>query len=243
MVKVNGWYSVWTMAIKWVIGIDEAGRGPLAGPVSVGVVLVPVDFDWALVPGVNDSKQLSEGKREEIYKITQKLSRAGVLHYAVSMSSAKMIDTKGIVPAVTQAMNRALRSVSKSSTRSRLELDLQRGTLCKSSIPSSRQGLELNPGEVLVKLDGGLKAPAEYVYQETIIKGDAKERVIGLASIMAKVTRDRYMVARAKEAQYQVYDFARHKGYGTVVHRIAIAKNGLSPEHRASYCKNIESIV
>ena len=89
-------------------------------------------------------------------------------------------------------------------------------------------------------LDGLLYAPAEFVHQETIVKGDAKERVIGLASIMAKVTRDRYMEKVAKKSVYALYDFARHKGYGTLAHRTAIAKHGLSPEHRVSYCKNIK---
>lgn len=195
---------------KWLIGVDEAGRGPLAGPVAVGVALVTRDFDWRQLPGVNDSKQLTEKKREEIFITARKLKASGCLNYAVAMISAKVIDQKGIVPAITLAMARALKR------------------------------LDPSPGECCVKLDGGLRAPREYRAQETIIKGDSKEKVIALASIMAKVTRDRYMGRRAALAAYAPYDFAIHKGYGTRAHRAAIAKYGLSPEHRQSYCKNIK---
>ena len=85
---------------KNIIGIDEAGRGPLAGPVAVGVAMISADFDWELLPGVNDSKKLTEKKREEIYVAAKKLQKAGVLDLAVSMVSAKIIDKIGIVPAV-----------------------------------------------------------------------------------------------------------------------------------------------
>ena len=219
----------------WVIGIDEAGRGPLAGPVAVGVVLVPANFDWRRVPGVGDSKQLSEAKREEIYQIANNLHKCGQLQYAVSMVSAKVIDTVGIVPAVNLALTRALARVIQ-STNSPVEPWLQ------ELLPRSNWGRtnEADWGRVAVKLDGGLKAPAYCVEQETIIKGDGKEKVIGLASIMAKVTRDRYMRRIASRPAYAAYDFTRHKGYGTKIHRAAIAKYGLSLEHRASYCRNIK---
>ncbi|MEZ4195176.1 MAG: ribonuclease HII [Candidatus Paceibacterota bacterium] len=95
--------------------------------------------------------------------------------------------------------------------------------------------LKVDHKEVSVKLDGLLHAPAEYMNQETIIKGDAKEKVIGLASIMAKVTRDRVMVKMAKK--YPVYQFEIHKGYGTKKHLEAIEKHGLSTVHRRSFCK------
>ncbi len=214
---------------KWVIGVDEAGRGPLAGPVSVGVVLVSSDFDWNLIPGVNDSKKLSEKKRESIFARALELVAAGELWYSVQMPSAKVIDRGGIAPAIRVAMARGLAEVmSQNQPRPR------RGENKVSARPC------LEPGDVRVLLDGSLYAPAEFVHQETIIKGDAKERVIGLASIMAKVTRDRYMVKIATKPAYIPYDFTRHKGYGTLAHRTAIAKNGLSPEHRANYCKNIK---
>lgn len=203
---------------KWLVGIDEAGRGPLAGPVSVGLVLIPANFNWGLIPGVGDSKQLSEKKREEIFKRAQVLQKEGKLQYVVEMVSADKIDSDGISVCIKKSIAKGLKKLT--SEKPNLVLD-----------------------EVGVKLDGSLKAPIEYIHQETIIKGDSKEKVIGLASIMAKVTRDRYMTKIAKENRFAAYDFARHKGYGTKTHRETIAKNGLSTLHRVSYCGNIRIIV
>lgn len=215
------------MKIKWLIGVDEAGRGPLAGPVSVGLVLVPANFDWNLIPGVGDSKQLSEKKREDIFKRAQILEKEGQLRYVVEMAIANKIDSDGISQCIKKSIAKGLKKLLK---KPRVPLGIvPRGTL--------------GVGEVMVKLDGSLYAPAEYLNQETIIKGDAKERVIGLASIMAKVTRDRYMCKIASDTNFVVYDFSRHKGYGTKIHREAIVKNGLSKEHRVSYCRNIKLVV
>lgn len=192
---------------KWLVGVDEAGRGPLAGPVAVGVVKVPVDFDWELIPGVGDSKKLSPEKRKALFRQATLLRRQGLIDWAVGMNSASYIDRKGIVPAITHAQAKAL------------------------------QKLSLTASQCLVKLDGGLRAPERFQNQETIIKGDAKESVIGLASILAKVTRDRYMVRIA--SRFAPYDFATHKGYGTKAHRAAISAHGLSLEHRVSFCRNL----
>lgn len=197
---------------KWLVGVDEVGRGPLAGPVMVGVALVPVDFDWALLPGVTDSKKLSEKKRESIYKNAVALQEEGKLFFVVVGESAATIDKIGIVPAIKKAMARALSKVMETAT---LEAD-----------------------SVRVLLDGGLKAPAEFPDQETIIKGDAKESVIGLASIVAKVVRDREMVEIAKG--YPGYELAVHKGYGTVVHREAVRRLGVSEIHRKTFCRGCQ---
>ncbi len=226
---------------KWLIGIDEAGRGPLAGPVSVGLVLVPSDFDWKLIPGVGDSKQLSEKKREEIFKRAQMLQKEGKLQYVVEMVSASKIDSEGLSVCIKKSIAKGLKKLT--NTRSCLLLKNSKNQYYNTHFGSTRQDLLLEPGEVMVKLDGSLKAPVEYVYQETIIKGDSKEKVIGLASIMAKVTRDRYMVKMANKPEFKVYDFVRHKGYGTKTHREAIAQNGLSTLHRVSYCGNISIVV
>ncbi len=191
---------------KYLIGIDEAGRGPLAGPVSVGVVKVVSDFDWSLIPGVNDSKKISEKKRDVIFKLTKELVKQGFLEYSVKMVSASSIDSGGIVSAI------------------------------KRSIQSAVDELGLDPTECFIKLDGSLQAPSQFK-QETIIKGDSKEKVIGLASIMAKVTRDEYMKKIA--LKYPEYGLEVHKGYGTKAHREAISKFGFLPIHRRSYCKNI----
>lgn len=206
---------------KYIIGIDEVGRGPLAGPVGVGVALVPANFDWDKMSGVTDSKKLSEQKREEIFFTAKELKKVGKLNYAVSMVSAKVIDRIGIVPAINLAMARALKIALKSQSTDLLVRD-----------PYS---------DFVVKLDGGLRAPERFLHQETIIKGDSKEKVIGLASIVAKVTRDRYMVRKSKIKTYAQYDFDQHKGYGTKAHREAIVRYGISDHHRTTFCRNVPS--
>lgn len=107
--------------------------------------------------------------------------------------------------------------------------------MIRNSIDQALKKLEVAPENCFVKLDGALRAPSNFE-QETIIKGDSKELVIGLASILAKVTRDTYMCRVAKK--HPEYNFEIHKGYGTKSHRAQIAKIGLSPEHRSSYCQN-----
>jgi len=213
------------MRSKTIIGIDEVGRGPLAGPVGVGVVLVPANFDWKKLPGVTDSKKLTEAKREQIYIEALGLKKVGALDFAVAMVSAPVIDRVGIVSAINLAMSRALNQVC---SRSHLE-----------HAYAVVRGETSNYSDVMVKLDGGLKAPNKYPNQETIIKGDGKVKEIGLASIVAKVTRDRYMVRKSQCEMFAPYSFAAHKGYGTKAHRAAIVKYGLSSLHRHSYCKNL----
>ncbi len=199
---------------KWIIGIDEVGRGPLAGPVGVGVVLVADDFDWSLLDGVRDSKKMTPKNREAIFRRTDTLKQNHSLNYEVVLVGAKVIDKIGIVPAINQAMTMALDNIITNTPK-------------------------FNSHDVMVKLDGGLKAPKEYVNQETIIKGDDKELTIGLASIMAKITRDAYMEKLAEKPDFSVYNFQKHKGYGTKAHRELILEYGLSPEHRTSFCGNI----
>lgn len=194
------------MKVKWIVGVDEAGRGPLAGPVSVGVVKIPIDFDWELIPGVNDSKKISVKKREIVFETAKEAKENDFLDYSVKLVSATSIDSKGIVPAIKRAIKFAFKE------------------------------LELSPKHCLIKLDGSLHAPEEFE-QETIIKGDDKEQVIGLASILAKVTRDNYMKKIAVD--FSEYGFEKHKGYGTKAHCEAIKKYGASIEHRKSYLSNI----
>lgn len=181
----------------------------MAGPVTVGLVKIPADFDWELVPGVRDSKKISEKKREVIYARVLELHVQKKLSYVVKSVSATSIDSKGIAPAI------------------------------RRSITAGIEDLECDPATTFVKLDGSLHAPVAFE-QETIIKGDDKELVIGLASIMAKVTRDRYMVQQ--DAKYPQYGLAQHKGYGTKAHMQAIAEHGFSPIHRRSYCKNVKML-
>lgn len=190
--------------MQWLVGVDEAGRGPLAGPVCVGVVAVPRGFNIKRAfPGVGDSKQISESLREEIYKEVERLGRQGTLRYIVGFSSAGYIDARGITKAVRRGVWSGVRSVAE-------------------------------PRNSFIKLDGLLQAPPEYK-QQTIIKGDALEPVISLASIVAKVRRDKLMRAYAKK--YPAYAFDIHKGYGTAKHRQAIGELGLCDIHRRSFCK------
>jgi ribonuclease HII len=211
----------------WIIGIDEVGRGPLAGPVVVGAVLVPADFDWALLPGVTDSKKLSEKKREVIYKQALALAASGKLWFAVAEESAQTIDRIGIAPSIRCALAQALAQVLEAANKNPP----------RAALGSHVLGVPLGPEMVRVLLDGGLRAPAEFIHQETIIKGDATEPVIGLASIMAKVTRDRTMVTLAE--LYPSYGLEQHKGYGTAQHRQTIAKLGLSAIHRGTFCRGL----
>lgn len=189
---------------RLLIGIDEAGRGPLAGPVSVGAVLLLPHFDRGALAGIKDSKKLSQQAREEWYGKMRLWQKEGSLRFAVAYSSAERIDRLGIVWAVSSALRRALLA------------------------------LEADPPKSLVLLDGGLRAPHAYVRQETIIRGDASEPVIALASIAAKVRRDRLMKRLARA--YPAYGFEVHKGYGTKRHKDAIARFGLCAMHRRSFC-------
>lgn len=190
--------------MRYLIGIDEAGRGPLAGPVAVGAVMVPPGFDWGSVGGARDSKQLSYKQREDLYATITRLERAQELSYAVSFSSATIIDRHGITYAIKRALHRSVMRLSAF------------------------------PARTSVLLDGGLRAPKCFSMQATIIRGDETEPIISLASIVAKVERDRLMVRRGDE--YPEYGFEIHKGYGTLAHRRAIRVHGFSPLHRKTFC-------
>ena len=150
-----------------LVGIDEAGRGPLAGPVAVGVVALLREFDTSIFQGIRDSKQLSEKKRNHFMRCMNTLTQEQVLKYHVSFSSAQIIDRFGIVPAIERALAQSL--------------------TC----------LHLTPERTMVLLDGSLKAPKNFANQKTIIKGDETELPITLAGIAAKVTRDREMLQLA----------------------------------------------
>lgn len=193
--------------MRYLIGIDEAGRGPLAGPVSVGAIMVPTDFDFDQVKGARDSKKMTEKSREELFARITELAEQGLLKYAVSFSAASIIDSRGIVPAIKSALKRCL------------------------------DKLEADPTECEVRLDGSLRAPERFTVQTTIIRGDDSEPVISMASIMAKVMRDRYMKRVAKA--YPGYGFDVHKGYGTHMHRKAIERAGLSGLHRSTFCMRL----
>ena len=195
----------------FLIGIDEAGRGPIAGPVAVAAFSVIAGHKDSLLTffksgRVRDSKKLTAVTRERIFKELTVQKSLGKVSYAVSFASATVVDRKGISFATRLALARSL------------------------------EVLGVGPSECQVLLDGSLKAPEEFTLQRTIIKGDEKEAVIALASIVAKVSRDRLMVRLAKK--YPHYDLDIHKGYGTSDHYRKLKKHGLSPVHRKSFLKS-----
>jgi len=198
--------------LQYLVGIDEVGRGPLAGPVAVGACLISVSEIKRLraegfFKNIKDSKKLSEKKREEWLLKIKELKEKGDLNYHIAFVSNKTIDDKGIAHCI------------------------------KLAIKNSLKKLKADPLRSMVLLDGGLKAPAEFNLQKTIIKGDEKEPIISLASIAAKVARDQKMVAYSKK--FPQYGFEIHKGYGTALHCRKIRENGLSELHRKSFCKNL----
>jgi ribonuclease HII len=200
--------------MNFTIGIDEAGRGPLAGPVSIGMFATDNKRAlWILKNLFNDrlrdSKKLSEKKREEIYKKLLILKKQNLVYFSVSHASNKIIDKYGISNAINLGINKCLKNLHSFYGR-------------KMSVIS-------------IKLDGLLKAPREYTKQETIIKGDEKNIFISCASIVAKVERDRLMTRLSK--MYPEYALHKHKGYGTSIHTKTIKKFGLSSIHRSSFCK------
>ncbi len=180
-----------------VCGIDEAGRGPLAGPVVAAAVILPVGIQ---LPGVNDSKKITEKKREQLFDFVKE----NAIAWGIGQASETEIDEINILQATFAAMRRAADALQ---------------------IPAD---FALVDGNRLPPLD----IPAEYV-----IGGDGCVLSIAAASILAKVTRDRYM--REMALQYPEYGFEKHKGYGTKAHYAAIAAHGICPLHRKTFLKKV----
>ena len=193
--------------MKYVVGIDEAGRGPLAGPVAVGAVKVPSNFKKSFFTGIKDSKQLSAPDRESWFQLAVEACHDGSLDFAVSLVSERVIDRRGIVFAVRLGIKRCL------------------------------EKLEVSDKDSQIFLDGALRAPDRFIHQLTVIRGDEKIPVISLASIMAKVVRDRHMAALS--TKFPEFEFQKHKGYGTKAHRLAIQKYGPTSIHRQSFLRHI----
>ena len=180
-----------------VCGIDEAGRGPLAGPVYAAAVILPKGH---IVEGVNDSKKISEKKRDLLFdKIIDEC-----VCYSIGIASEQEIDEINILQVTFLAMRRAV------------------------------EGLEIKPDIALVD---GNKKPGLDIAEQTIVKGDSKSANIAAASIIAKVSRDRYMLEMAEK--YPEYQFEKHKGYGTKLHYEMLEKYGISPIHRKTFLKKL----
>ncbi len=187
--------SLYAQGYTFICGIDEAGRGPLAGPVCAAAVILPPHLD---IPGLNDSKKLTDKRRRELVPIIKEQAVA----YGIAFASHKEIDEINILQATFLAMERAL---------SQLE-----GKADFALIDGNRNK------------DFGLPV-------QTVVKGDSLSASIAAASVLAKVTRDDYMDAMAKE--YPQYGFEIHKGYGTKAHYEALRTYGHSPVHRLSFLK------
>ena len=180
-----------------VCGVDEAGRGPLAGPVCAAAVILP---RGCVIDGLNDSKQLSEKRREALYD--EIVSRAE--RYGIAFATVEEIERLNILGATYLAMNRAIEA--------------------------------LGAGIDLALIDGNRSEGIAYPCR-TVIKGDAKCASIAAASVLAKVTRDRYMLALAD--RYPGYGFEKHKGYGTKLHYAALRELGHCAEHRAKFLRKL----
>ena len=178
-----------------VCGVDEAGRGPLAGPVFAGAVILPENYTHEIL---NDSKKLSEKKRDLVY---DDIIRDAVC-WSVGVATEKEIDEINILNATYLAMKRAV------------------------------EGLSIKPD--FAYIDGN-RYPNTGVKEETIVKGDSKCMSVAAASIIAKVSRDRFMLQMAEK--YPQYQFEKHKGYGTKLHYEMLDEFGVSDIHRMSFLK------
>lgn len=178
-------------------GVDEAGRGPLAGPVYAAAVILP---PTPVIEGLNDSKKLSEKKREALFPVICETAIA----WSVATASVQEIDEHNILQATFMAMRRAVEGLSVKA-----EFALIDGN----------------------RLPSGLWIPAE-----TVVKGDSLSASIAAASILAKVSRDRYLLEL--DEQYPEYGFRQHKGYGTKAHYEALAQYGPSPVHRLTFLRS-----
>lgn len=190
-----------------IVGVDEVGRGPLAGPVTVcafGIQKKHYDEVLKRLAGITDSKKLTEKKRDFFVEIIKGLKKEGKVEISISSVSAKVIDKDGISAALRAALNRSVKNITKNYK---------------------------NP---FIYLDGSLYADKKFS-QETIIKGDGKNWLIGSASVVAKVTRDTQMKNYAKK--YPYYGFEQHKGYGTKKHYENIAQHGVCEIHRKTWIK------
>lgn len=198
MSEVNMWkieQSFFEKGIELICGVDEAGRGPLAGPVCAAAVILPAGID---IPGLNDSKKLSDKRRRELYPIIKE----NAIAYGIAFADHNEIDEINILQATYLAMERAIAM------------------------------LEVKPQLALVD---GNRAKDFGIPAETIVHGDSLSASIAAASVLAKVTRDDFMLEMAKT--YPEYGFDVHKGYGTKAHYAALTEYGACPIHRMSFLK------
>ena len=188
-------HSLFEKGMSVVCGVDEAGRGPLAGPVCAAAVILPPDVD---IPGLNDSKKLSDKKRRELFPVIKECAIA----YGIAFADHHEIDEINILQATYLAMERALSQ------------------------------LKVKPDIALID---GNRAKDFGVPVQTVVHGDSLSASIAAASVLAKVTRDDFMLEMAEK--YPQYGFEIHKGYGTKAHYAALREEGASPIHRMTFLK------
>lgn len=189
--------EIYDSGVSLICGVDEAGRGPLAGPVCAAAVILPRGIEIA---GLNDSKKLSEKKREKLYdEICDK-----AISFGIAFATVDEIEKLNILNAAMLAMNRAI--------------------------------AQLDPQPELALIDGNRNSAIE-IRSQCVVKGDAKCADIAAASILAKVTRDRYMLEMAEK--YPEYHFEQHKGYGTKLHYEALREYGPCEIHRPSFLRKM----
>ena len=196
--------QAWNSGAETVCGVDEAGAGPLMGPVYAAAVILPRELD---IPGLNDSKKLAEKKREALYEVitTQAVS------WSVTRVEAWEIDEMDILNARMLAMNRAIEGLNLTPELCLIDGNRDHGSTVSITVPHL-----------------------------CIVGGDGKSASIAAASILAKVSRDRY-VSTELESRYPQYRFAKHKGYGTKLHYEMLDQYGPCPEHRRTFLKKWEA--
>ena len=219
----------WLLDYSRLIGIDEAGRGCLAGPVVAGACVFSLklfESPDALLRSalINDSKQLSAESRESQFTVLESLQAEGLIDFAVASGSVAEICEHNILGATGLAMQRAIEQLAQQADGWSLPQVAAADPLFKAA------------SEVKVIVDGRPLKSFPYAH-EGVIKGDGKSLSIAMASIAAKVTRDREMLRLAEK--YPVYGFAQHMGYGTAAHRAALIKHGARPIHRGLFLRKL----
>ena len=197
MSEINLWEIESELPFELICGVDEAGRGPLAGPVCAAAVILPKGL---VIPGLNDSKKLSDKRRRELFPIIQQEA----VSFGIAFASQEEIDEINILQATFLAMSRAID--------------------------------QLNPQPEFALIDGNRETDFG-VPCKTVIKGDSLSANIAAASVLAKVTRDNWMMEAAEK--YPGYGFEIHKGYGTKAHYAALEKLGPCPIHRRTFLKKL----
>ena len=217
-----------------IVGVDEAGRGCLAGPVVAGAALLPVGFfakaaNRRRCAEMNDSKQLAENQREKLYEILETLGDAGELWFAIGQASVEEIERENIVGATCIAMKRAMEALGEKC-----------GGLWRPQGRDETEGLFVSnfssSDRWLVLVDGRPMKRLPYAHQG-LVKGDTLSLSVAMASIAAKVTRDRFM--RKLDEEYPAYDFASNKGYGAPNHLRALEEHGPTEIHRPRFLQKI----